>query len=152
MRNGGSCGNILAAETLMDTAEAEMILEAAAELSAPPVMISYTCRNERELYSGEKITDALRRAERAGACAAGINCVNAADTLPEMIGRLKEEIGIPLLCKPNAGCPVNGKYPVGMKQFAAILSLCADNGANLVGGCCGTTPEYIRSIHELLTK
>lgn len=144
-----SGADILAAETLINTAEAEMILKAAEELSAPPVMISFTCRNEQELYSGDKITDALRAAEKAGACAVGINCVNATETLPELIAKLKETIRVPLLCKPNAGYPVNGKYPVGIGQFAAILLACAENGANLIGGCCGTTPEYIRKIHEL---
>ena len=148
LTDGGA--DILAAETLMNTAEAEMILEAAAELSAPPVMISFTCRNGQELYSGEKITDALRAAEKAGACAAGINCVNAAETLPELIAELKEWISIPLLCKPNAGYPANGKYPVDAVRFAAILLACAERGANLIGGCCGTTPEYIRRVRELL--
>ena len=147
LTDGGA--DILAAETLMNTGEAEMILEAAEGLSAPPVMISFTCRNGQELYSGEKITEALRAAEKGGACAAGINCVSAAETLPALMGKLKEAISIPLLCKPNAGYPVHGKYPVGIGRFAAILLVCAENGANLIGGCCGTTPEYIRRIHEL---
>ena len=74
---------------------------------------------------------------------------NPAETLPALMGKLKEAISIPLLCKPNAGYPVHGKYPVGIGRFAAILLVCAENGANLIGGCCGTTPEYIRRIHEL---
>lgn len=148
--DGGA--DILAAETLMNTREAELILETAAELSEMPVMVSFACRDGKELYSGEKIADALRAAEEKGACAVGINCVAADDTLPELIRTLRQAVRVPLLCKPNAGYPVKGKYPVGATQFAAVLTACAENGANLIGGCCGTTPEYIRELHNRLNQ
>lgn len=148
--DGGA--DILAAETLMNTREAELILETAAELSEMPVMVSFTCRDGKELYSGKKIADALRAAEEKGACAVGINCVAADDTLPELIRTLRQAVRVPLLCKPNAGYPVKGKYPVGATRFAAVLTACAENGANLIGGCCGTTPEYIRELHKRLNQ
>ena len=148
--DGGA--DILAAETLMNTREAELILETAAELSEMPVMVSFTCRDGKELYSGEKIADALHAAEEKGACAVGINCVAADDTLPELIRMLRQAVRVPLLCKPNAGYPVKGKYPVGATRFAAVLTACAENGANLIGGCCGTTPEYIRELHKRLNQ
>lgn len=144
--------DILAAETLMNTREAELILETAAELSEMPVMVSFTCRDGKELHSGEKIADALRAAEEKGACAVGINCVAADDTLPELIRTLRQAVRVPLLCKPNAGYPVKGKYPVGATLFAAVLTACAENGANLIGGCCGTTPEYVRELHKRLNQ
>ena len=140
-----SGADLLAAETLMSAEEAEIILDLAEALSAPAVMISFTCRGDR-LFSGGKLTDVLRAAEEAGAAAAGVNCVPASGELPELIGRLRGITGLPLICKPNAGYPVNGEYPVNIKAFTSVMLACAGNGANLIGGCCGTTPDYIRNL------
>ena len=148
--NGGA--DILAAETLMSMTEAELILETASDLSAPAVMISFASRDEHHLFSGETITDAVRAAEAAGAAAAGVNCLAASETLPDLIGRLRAATTVPLICKPNAGYPVKGRYPVGIPQFLAILLRCAENGADLIGGCCGTTPEYIREAKKQLKR
>ena len=146
-----SGADLLAAETLMSLEEAEMILDLAGALSAPAVMVSFTCQGDR-LFSGEKLTDALRIAEEAGAAAAGVNCVPASGELPELIGKLRGITGLPLICKPNAGYPVNGEYPVNIKEFTSVMLACTGNGANLIGGCCGTTPDYIRNVCQCLRQ
>ena len=146
-----SGADLLAAETLMSLEEAEMILGLAGALSAPAVMISFTCRGDR-LFSGEKLTDALRIAEKAGAAATGINCVPASGEQPELIGKLHGITGLPLICKPNAGYLVNGEYPVNIQEFTSVMLDCAGNGANLIGGCCGTTPDYIRNVCQCLRQ
>ena len=143
--------DLIAAETLMDSDEAKIILELAGELSAPAVMISFTCRGDR-LFSGEELAEPLRAAEEAGAAAVGINCVPATGELPELIGRLRKVTGLPLICKPNAGYPVQGRYPVGIPEFTSLALDCAGKGANLIGGCCGTTPDYIRNLRRLLLQ
>lgn len=144
--------DILAAETLMSIREAETILAAARELSAPAVTVSFACREDGRLYSGERVTEAVQAAERAGAAAAGVNCVPVSDTLPDMIGELRGCTSLPLICKPNAGHPVKGRYPVDPEHFASILAECAGKGANLAGGCCGTTPDYIRLAAGMLER
>ena len=106
----------------------------------------------RALFSGEDLTETLRAAEEAGAAAVGINCVPASAELPELIGRLRGMTGLPLVCKPNAGYPVQGQYPVGIQEFTSLLLDCAGKGANLIGGCCGTTPDYIRNIRRCLRQ
>lgn len=143
--------DLIAAETLMDADEAKIILELAEELSAPAVMISFTCRGDR-LFSGEDLTETLRAAEEADAAAVGINCVPASAELPELIGRLRGMTGLPLVCKPNAGYPVQGQYPIGIQEFTSLLLDCAGKGANLIGGCCGTSPDYIRNIRRCLRQ
>lgn len=157
MRNAYECqmktltdsgADILAAETLMNINEAVMILELAQTIGAPAVMVSFTCGNDGKLYSGERITDAVCAAEQAGAAAVGINCVAASATLPALIRTLRTATNLPLICKPNAGLPVNGRYPVGVSEFASILYACIRNGSRLIGGCCGTTPEYISALKK----
>ena len=143
--------DLIAAETLMDLNEAKIILELAEELSAPAVMISFTCRGNR-LFSGEELAEAMHAAEEAGAAAVGINCVPASAELPELISRLRGMTELPLICKPNAGYPVQGKYPVGIHEFTSLVMDCAGKGANLIGGCCGTTPEYIRNLRRCMRQ
>lgn len=142
----GGGADILAAETLTNTEEAVVILSVARELSSPAVMISFTCRDHDRLYSGEQLIDAIQAAEGSGAAAVGVNCVPASKDLPEMIKGLRRITGLPLICKPNAGHPADHRYPVDRYEFRSILSACAENGANLIGGCCGTTPDYIRGL------
>ena len=144
LAEGGA--DLLAAETLMHPLEAQAILKAAAAERVSSVMISFACKSDGTLYSGHSSADMLRFAESAGAAAAGINCVAADDTLPELIAILRKYVSIPLLCKPNAGHAVQGVYPVNAARFARIMQACAAQGANLIGGCCGTGPEYIQAI------
>ena len=160
MRNAYRCqmkaliageADLIAAETLMNPNEAKVILELAEELSAPAVMISFTCRGDR-LFSGEKLAEAVHAAEEAGAAAVGINCVPASAELPELISRLRGMTELPLICKPNAGYPVQGKYPVGIHEFTSLVMDCAGKGANLIGGCCGTTPDYIRNLRRCMRQ
>ena len=146
--NGGA--DLLVAETLMDSAEALAILDLARQLDAPAVMVSFACRNTGTLFSGEPVPAAVAAVEKAGAAAVGVNCIAASDGLPALVAEIRRHTALPVLCKPNAGIPANGKYPVGKARFASIVQNCAESGAVLIGGCCGTTPEYIRLIREYL--
>ena len=140
--------DLLAAETLMHPLEARAILTAAAAENAPATMISFACKSDGSLYSSHAAADALRLTQDTGAAAVGINCIAADDTLPDLMAKLRQHVQVPLLCKPNAGRAVQGRYPVDVKCFARIIRSCIKQGANLVGGCCGTSPEYIRSIRD----
>ena len=76
----------------------------------------------------------------------------AADMMtPYLVSKLRRFVKGPLVCKPNAGVPVIGasglaEYPMEPQEFASILSQCRQNGANLLGGCCGTAPEFIAAL------
>ena len=146
--SGGS--DVLIAETIMNSTEAIILLELTQELNAPAIMISFTCMNCERLYSGELILDALRISEEKGAAAIGINCVAVSNELPKLVRTLHNHTSLPIICKPNAGIPINDEYPIDKFLFSSIMLNCARNGANLIGGCCGTTPSYIEALKKSL--
>lgn len=70
-----------------------------------------------------------------------------------LVSKLRRQVRGPLVCKPNAGIPTiadNGEavYPMGPEEFAGIIADCVAMGASIVGGCCGTDPDFIRAICE----
>ena len=143
--------DLLAAETLLYPQEAEAILTAAELEGAGVVMYSFTMQSDGSLFSGMDAGKVLRELEDAGAAAVGFNCVAADMMTPYLVSRLRRSVKGPLICKPNAGIPVIGQdnlphYPMGPAEFADILKACADMGATLLGGCCGTTPEHIAAL------
>lgn len=142
--------DILVAETLMSFTEAMIILDLAYQLNAPALMISFTCTDDGRLYSGELLPDVIGSLEAHGAAAVGVNCIAASDRLPLLIGALSSRTTLPVICKPNAGIPVDGKYPVGSSLFSSIMRDCAGSGARLIGGCCGTTPDYIEALKTVV--
>lgn len=144
--DGGA--DLLVAETLMYPQEAEAILTAAELEGAGAVMYSFTMQPDGSLLSGADGGALLRELELAGAAAVGFNCVAADMMTPYLVTALRRQVRGPLLCKPNAGIPVinpkgEAEYSMGPEEFAAIMSQCAENGATLLGGCCGTDPAFI---------
>ena len=151
--DGGA--DLLAAETLLYPVEGEAI-QAAAELEgAKCVMYSFTMQPDGALFSGRDAGSVLRELEEAGAAAVGFNCVAASEHLPGLVSRLRRQVKGPFLAKPNAGSPIIGgdglvHYPMGAAEFAAILNRCAQMGAKLLGGCCGTDPDYLQRLRRCL--
>ena len=144
--DGGA--DLLVAETLMYPQEAEAILTAAELEQAGAVMYSFTMMADGSLYSGIEAGPVLQELEQAGAAAVGFNCVAADMMTPYLVRTLRRYVRGPLLSKPNAGVPVineNGiaDYPMAPDEFTQIIRQCAENGATLLGGCCGTDPDFI---------
>lgn len=150
--DGGA--DILAAETLMYPQEAEAILTAAELEGAGATLYTFTMQPDGSFFSGMEVGPVLRDLEQAGAAAVGFNCVAADAMTPGLVSKLRRFVKIPLVCKPNAGNPVIGEdqlphYPMTADEFAVILKDCAAMGAALLGGCCGTAPEYIAAMKKL---
>ena len=151
--DGGA--DLLAAETLMYPQEAEAILTAAELEGAGAVMYSFTMQPDASLFSGMPAGPILKELEEMGAAAVGFNCVAADCMTPGLVSKLRRYVRGPLLCKPNAGNPIIGDdklphYPMEKEEFAAIIADCLQMGATLIGGCCGTAPEYIAKLTSLL--
>ena len=151
--DGGA--DLLAAETLLYPQEAEAILTAAELEGAGAVMYSFTMQADGSLFSGMDAGQVLAELEQAGASAVGFNCVAADMMTPYLVSKLRRSVKGPILCKPNAGMPVIGDdqlphYPMASAEFATIVKECVAMGANLVGGCCGTTPEHIAAVKAFL--
>ena len=145
--------DLLAAETLMYPTEAEAILTAAELEGAGCVMYTFTMQPDGSLFSGREVGPVLRELEESGAAAVGFNCVAADMMTPFLISKLRRYVKGPLVCKPNAGVPLIGAdgipvYPQTPDEFAAIVKQCHENGANILGGCCGTAPEFIAAVKK----
>jgi len=152
LMEGGA--DLLVGETLLYQQEAEAILCAAELEGAGAQMYSFTMQQDGSLFSGADAGKALRELEQAGAAAVGFNCVAADMMTPYLISKLRRYVKGPLICKPNAGVPTIGPdgiahYSQTPEEFAAIVKQCRDNGATILGGCCGTAPEYIAAIANI---
>lgn len=152
--DGGA--DLLVAETLVYEQEAEAILAAAEMEGAGAVMYSFTMQSGGYLYNGQDAGPVLKNLESLGAAAVGFNCVAADMMTPYLVSKLRRFISGPIICKPNAGSPIidqNGdaQYDLSLSDFGNIMRQCCQNGATLLGGCCGTTPAHIAEIRKALT-
>lgn len=145
--------DLLAAETLMYSQEAEAVLTAAELEGATCCMYTFTMQSDGSLFSGMDAAPVLKNLEDAGAAAVGFNCVAADNFTPGLVSKLRRSVRCPLICKPNAGIPVIGNdklahYPMEPDEFSNILADCYTMGASLLGGCCGTDPAFIASMRQ----
>ena len=152
--DGGA--DLLAAETLMYPTEAEAILCAAELEGTGAAMYTFTMQPDGSLFSGRDAAPILRSLEEAGAAAVGFNCVAADAMTPGLVSKLRRHLKGPIVCKPNAGVPTIGAdnlahYPMQPQEFAEILADCHSMGAAILGGCCGTAPEFIAAVKEHLS-
>ena len=150
--DGGA--DLLVGETLLYGHEAEAILCAAELEGAGAQMYTFTMQPDGSLFSGAVAGKILKNLEEAGAAAVGFNCVAADMMTPYLISKLRHYVKGPLICKPNAGVPTIGDdgvahYAQTPEEFAGFMQQCKENGATILGGCCGTAPEYIRAIRNL---
>ena len=147
--------DFLAAETLMYPQEAEAIFTAAELEGAQAMLFTFTMQSDGSLFSGREVGPVLKELEDAGACAVGFNCVAADNLTAGLVSKLRRYAKGPLVCKPNAGNPVIGQdgipnYPMQPQEFAGVVADCAAMGANILGGCCGTTPAHIAAVKDRL--
>ena len=98
------------------------------------------------------MADAAKTAESCSAAAVGFNCGFGPVQMKPLVKEMLDSTSLPVIAKPNAGLPktVNGetRYTMEPEEFADVMREIAKMGARLVGGCCGTTPEFIRLLHE----
>lgn len=145
----------LAAETLLSLDEAMVICDAASQVCDLPLTISFTCEGDGRLYFGGTIEDAALVLQEMGVDAVGVNCSVGPNQLGAIVKNLKEKLTVPLLVKPNAGIPViddrgQARYSMEEEEFALCMKELKEAGASVLGGCCGTTPEYIRKMCDTL--
>ena len=145
----------LAAETLLSLEEAMVICDAAAAECNLPLTLSFTCEGDGNLYFGGNIAEAAVVLQEMGADSVGLNCAVGPDQLEAVVRNLKENLEIPVLAKPNAGIPqidANGTahYSMDADTFAKCMKRLYDCGATVIGGCCGTTPQYIEKMCHTL--
>lgn len=143
--DGGVDGFVI--ETMLDIQEARAALIAINEICDLPVMVSMTYEKDGRTLNGTDPVSALITLQSLGADAVGCNCSTGPSDMMNIIREMKEFAHIPLLAKPNAGMPrlINGvtSFDMGPDEFASYVEDFIAAGANLLGGCCGTTPDHI---------
>lgn len=139
-------------ETMFDAREALAALEGIKEVCGDiPVAVSITYNKTTRGYftvMGDKAAEWTKRLAGAGADTVGANCTLDPADMIDLVKLMKDTVSLPVIFQPNAGKPeaVNGEliYKFDPQEFADGLAQLAETGADIVGGCCGSTPEMIR--------
>lgn len=147
--------DLIAAETMINIEETLAAVDAAASVCQLPIMCTMTVEADGSIFSGGNAAEAAAALEAAGADAVGINCSVGPDQLVSVVRNIRENVSIPVIAKPNAGMPVidpfgNAVYSMEAADFAYHMRLLIENGASVVGGCCGTTPAFIKALHDTI--
>ena len=147
--------DLLVAETMMGITECMAAIDAAASVCELPVLCTLTVESDGSLFFGGNIYEAVETLAEMGADAVGINCSTGPDQLLSVVENMRKKVSVPLIVKPNAGMPVidemgNPVYSMGAEDFASHMKRLVEAGADIVGGCCGTAPEYIRQLCKIL--
>ncbi len=153
IRIGASCGvDCIFLETMNDGAETRAALLAAKENCDLPVLVSNAYGADGKLMTGGSPESVAAMLEGLGADAVGVNCSLGPDALAPIVERYLAAASVPVLMKPNAGLPQekDGKtfYNVLPDAFSAQIAALVPKGLRIMGGCCGTTPDYIAALKK----
>jgi len=146
-------------ETMVDIEEAEAAVRAIKEISKLPILASITYKKTKRGYftiMGNSVEHCVKVLEEAGVDIIGANCTLGSDQMIDLVPVLRKETNLPISVKPNAGQPqlIDGKtiYNATPQDFARDILVMIEAGANVVGGCCGSNPEFIRKIAEKVMR
>ncbi|MDO5346174.1 MAG: homocysteine S-methyltransferase family protein [Lachnospiraceae bacterium] len=147
--------DFIAAETMLSVEETMVALDAAQSVCDLPVICTLTLEADGNALYGGNAVEAVETLGAMGASAVGVNCSVGPDQLENIISNMKRAAEVPVIAKPNAGLPYiddhgNAVYSMGPEEFAKHMRTLVAAGASIVGGCCGTTPEYIRKMRLAL--
>ena len=145
--------DLLVIETMMSLQETRAAVIAAKEVCDLAVMATLTFEADGRTLFGTDAATAAVVLESLGVAAVGTNCSTGPDKMTDVVRRMAEVTGIPIIAKPNAGLPSldengNTVYDMGAAEFGRHMRDLISAGASVVGGCCGTTPEHIRAAKE----
>lgn len=148
--------DLIIIETMTDLYETKAALLAAKENSSLPVVVSNAYSEDGKLMTGSAPGAVIALLEGMHADAIGVNCSFGADKLMPVVKEYLRLSSTPVIVMPNAGLPVmeNGKsvYTETTDEFAQKMAVFAQMGVNILGGCCGTTPEHIEKMISLVQK
>ncbi|MGE5583410.1 MAG: homocysteine S-methyltransferase family protein [Bacillota bacterium] len=144
--------DLFAIETMTDLQEARAAVIAVKESCTLPICVTMTFDEDGRTLTGTDPVTALITLQSLGADAVGCNCSTGPETMVKFIRQMKPYAKVPLIAKPNAGLPklIDGKtvFSMSAAEFGSHVNPLLDAGVNLIGGCCGTSPEYIKEIKE----
>lgn len=152
--------DFLLIETQYDLREALCAYRAAARVSSLPVFVTMTFNHTpRGFFTlmGNSAADCVRELEKNSAPVVGANCTVNSQEMVDLVKVMRTATSLPLIAQANAGKPslsVEGKvsYSQGLEDYIRFVPQIIESGAKIVGGCCGTNPDYIREMARLLQK
>lgn len=145
--------DLLVVETMLSLQECRAALIAAMETCDLPVMVTLTFNEDGKTLFGTEPSAAAVVLESLGAVAVGVNCSAGPDKMIPIISEMAQYTSLPLIAKPNAGLPElqpdgTTEYNMGAEEFVKYTMELIEAGAEIVGGCCGSTPEFIEKIND----
>lgn len=146
--------DLVTVETMNDSYETRAAVLAVKENSDLPVIVTNAYGADGKLMTGASPEAMVAMLEGLGADVIGVNCSYGPDMLAPVVERMLSVASVPVAVKPNAGLPVSREgrtvYDVLPDSFASSVCELVRKGARVVGGCCGTTPEYISALSALV--
>ena len=146
--------DLICLETFTDLREARIALLAAKENTSLPVTVTLSFDENGLTMNGSTASCVATTLIAAGADAVGLNCSLGPDKLSGVVEEFLKYSSVPVIVKPNAGLPdlKTGKYSMCPEEFASLMAKFYEKGAVILGGCCGTSPEYIAALKNILEK
>lgn len=146
--------DVIVIETMTDLYEMRAAVLAAKENSSLPVLCTMTFEENQRTFTGCCISSMAITLEALGVDAVGINCSLGPNEILPIAKELLKHTSLPIIVKPNAGLPNlnSNAYDISAEDFAKSIGELADLGVQVLGGCCGTTPEYIHAIGLVLAE
>ncbi|MCR4955219.1 MAG: homocysteine S-methyltransferase family protein [Lachnospiraceae bacterium] len=142
--------DVIVIETMNDSYETKAAVLAAKENSDLPVFVTNAYGEDGKLMTGASPLAMLAMLEGLGVDAIGVNCSLGPKQLMGVVKELLQHASVPVIAKPNAGLPKNDGvrtyYDVDPKEFSVDMAEMAEEGVCILGGCCGTTPQYIKAM------
>lgn len=151
---GCDLADLIVIETMTDLYEVKAAVLAAKETCDLPVIVTMTFEENGRTFTGVSLEAMVLTLEGLGVDAMGINCSLGPVEIFPMAEKLRSLTDLPLVIKPNAGLPdpATGAYDITCDQFVEKMEDFLELGIELIGGCCGTTPEYIEGLAEIAAK
>lgn len=151
---GCDLADLIVIETMTDLYEVKAAVLAAKETCDLPVVVTMTFEENGRTFTGVSLEAMALTLEGLGVDAMGINCSLGPVEIFPMAEKLRGLTDLPLVIKPNAGLPdpATGAYDITCDQFVEKMEDFLKLGIELIGGCCGTTPEYIEGLAKIAAK
>lgn len=150
--------DFLLIETQYDLKEAFCAIRGARSATDKPIFVTMTFNKGPKGFftmTGNRVAQCAEELEEHGAAAVGTNCTLNSEEMVDVIKTMRENTSLPIIAQANAGKPslsTEGEvsYSQGLEDYVRFMPGMVEGGANLIGGCCGTNPEFIKRMAEIL--
>ena len=150
----GKDADLIIIETMTDLYETKAALLAAKENTELPVICTMSFEANQRTFTGTEVRSMALTLEGLGADAVGMNCSLGPAEFQPLMEELSRWTTLPLVSKANAGLPnpATGEYSVGAEEFAQLTAALIPYGVKFMGGCCGTSPDFIKAVKVAASK